>query len=357
LFRAADYDALDRLPRLHIGELALALEAFAGQRPYWSIPDNRKEAISPLGIPTSLEPPAGEPYLYDLGIGLKYGDRMDPAKAKRFHDSERVAMLLDRLARNETRENAPIFSVRIESKTATSPASLATILAGSGHTIEVIDERFAANFGDIEKDLEPVATPLWVGTGWTLANGKELDVPAVHAQLRLQIRGPVVNADVTLFNSLDILGSGGGGTLFRADVTKDQPWVGNRVAHRYEGQQAIRAVRVMGLLRRAAAEKVAEHKLPLEGYFALGVCTLAPALVELDLTGKTTLWPMTHDPKLFDGDSEIDRLVRGLPADLGAPKPDKERLFGSIPWTRLEDVPFPHLQAALKELGFPNTGS
>jgi hypothetical protein len=124
--------------------------------------------------------------------------------------------------------------------------------------------------------------------------------------------------------------------------------VGGRLAHRYTGDRAVEAVRLMGRLRRAAAEKVARHALPLDGYFALGVCTLAPALVEQALTGRTTLWPMTHDPALFAGDDEVDRLVRALPSDReGSPPPTAARLRGAVPWDEAESVPLAAVREAL----------
>src|SRR6185369_12252868 len=116
---------------------------------------------------------------------------------------------------------------------------------------------------------------LWVETR-VYFNNQELVIPVPHIQVTLEIRGPRVNADASLYNSLDLDGSGDGGTRFRADVTLDQPWVGGLVAHRYEGAQAIEAVRVMGRLRRFADDKLRATPLPIDGYFALGVCTLAP---------------------------------------------------------------------------------
>src|SRR5262249_3407685 len=157
----------------------------------------------------------------------------------------------------------------------------------------VRDERLAANFGDLERQGVPVATPLWVDTGRPLRSGVTLHLPVPHIQLVLRVRGPQVAADVTFYSSLD-LGDGNGGTLFRPDVTGDQPWVGGVLAREYHGAQAREAVRLMGLLRRLAAEKVVRDGLPLDGYFALGVCTLAPALVEQALTGETTVWPLTQ---------------------------------------------------------------
>lgn len=83
----------------------------------------------------------------------------------------------------------------------------------------------------------------------------------------------------------------------------------------------------------------------------LGVCTLAPAVVEQVLTGKTTLWPLTHDPALFELDDDFDRLVRTLPHDgRGSPPPDDARLAASLPWETADGVPFRRLRSQVVEL-------
>lgn len=352
LFRAADWDALDALPRVTLAELELGLAALAAQRGTKPPAAPPPPATEDLGLPTGRPAPGGEPFLRDLGLGIRYGDRIDPRKALRYHDSERLAALLDRLALNVPGEP---HQVTLDGGSAATPEALVASLRQGGHEVELVDERFAANFGDLEKDGLPVATPLWVATGHILASGDELFLPVPHAQVTLRVRGPRANADVTLYNSLDLTGTGGGGTRFRADLTADQAWVGGRVAHRFRDADAIEGVRIMGLLRRAAHEKVRDRSLALDGYFALGVCTTAPALVEQRLTGKTTLWPLTHDPALFSGDSEIERLVRTLPVD-GRGTIDASnlvgRLAGSIPWKRVADIPFPAIAQALPELGW-----
>jgi hypothetical protein len=126
--------------------------------------------------------------------------------------------------------------------------------------------------------------------------------------------------------------------------------VGGRVFHLYLGEQALRVAHLMGELRRGANEKVRQRKLPLDGYFALGVCTLAPALAEQAVYGKTTAWPLTQDAALFDADSELDKLVRALPSDVGDKGPEKERVLASIPWADVRDVPLPWLRESLGRL-------
>ncbi|HUK65138.1 MAG TPA: hypothetical protein VLV15_17500, partial [Dongiaceae bacterium] len=216
--------------------------------------------------------------------------------------------------------------------------------------LQVVDERLFANFGDLIRRGRPVATPLWVATQHTL-DGEMVYLPVPHAQLSVLARGPDFEAYVTFYPSLDLAGTGDGGTRFRADVTGDQSWCGHRVAHVYSGAQAREALRWMGLLRLEWDAKVYDQKLPLDGYFALGVCTLAPAVVERALTGTTTLWPLTHDPKYFQSQSEIDLLVAQLPSDTHDGRaPEEARLTGALPFTRQDEVTLVGLRETLHKL-------
>lgn len=345
LFAASDYEGLDRQPELTLQGLKVGLDLLAESRKSTTTFPARSTQVAreALGIPTGKSAPDGEPFQSDLGLGLKYGDRVHPEKRARFGDSERLASVLDRLAQRTL----------IVEPMASTPEGLVDSLVKAGHTVVVVDQRLAANFGDVERNGTSIATPLWVSTGRTMKDGGVLALPVPHAQLLLQVRGPTVNADVTLYPALDLAGDGTGGTRFRADLTADQPWCGFVEAHRYEGQQAREAVRLMGLLRSVVDDRVREKQLPLDGYFSLGVCTLAPALVELAVTGKSTLWPLTHDPALWSGDTEIDAIAKRLPFDgRDDSVPSDERLRASVPWRSLGDVPFAHTRSQLQELGW-----
>ena len=362
LFQAADYDGLDREPRLTLETLESGLELLArhrsagpktpesgpadaglcGKRPPPGTVDAGRGS-EPLGIPSGVRVADGEPLLRPLGLGIFHGERVDRKKAGRFCDSARLADVLERLSASAD-EQGPAFQVG--DVVVRTPEELVRALLHSGHRVEVRDERFLANFGDVERQGKPVATPLWVAAG-----PGDLHLPVPHAQVVLSLRGPEVNTDVTLYTALDLAGTGGGGTRFRADVAHDPPWVGGRIAHRWEGEAALEAFRWMVLLRRAADSKVREHRLPLNGYFALGVCTLAPAVVERALTGTTTLWPLTQNRALFSGESELDRLVAALPSDVrAASPPGKDRLRGAVPWERPGEIPLVVLREAATTL-------
>ena len=345
LFSRGEYDLLDEQPQLTLPMLSGALQLLAAKRPAPAgapaaeAPAHRTEA---LGLPTGKPGLSGEPFLKDLELELKWGDHLDAAKAARAADSQRLADVLDGVALGElTVEGFDMSRFA---------ASFVETLTAQGHALEVVDHRLAANFGDLERRGKPVATPLWVITGKRL-EGQPLMLPVPHAQLVLRVKGPQVNADVTFYPSLDIAGDGSGGARFRADVTADQAWTGGWVAHTYVKEKLVRALELMLLMRRELRAKVLARQLPLDGYFELGVCTIAPAVVEQALTGKTTLWPLTHDPKYFDGDGELDVLVRALPHDgRDDSVPSDERLKGSLPWRTVNDVPFKFLAKELQKL-------
>ena len=342
LFSRGEYELLDQQPQLTLAMLGQALKLLAEKRPFVEpqpLPEPRTE---PLGLPTGKPGLISEPYLKDLGLDFKWGDHLDPEKAARAADSQRLAEVLEGVA---------LGYLTVEGFDAERfPASFVETLTAQGHAVEVVDQRLAANFGDLERRGRPVATPLWVITGKRV-EGQPLMLPVPHAQLVLRVKGPKVNADVTFYPSLDLAGDGSGGARFRADVTQDQAWTGGWLAHTYVKEQAVRALQVMLMMRRELRAKIIEKHLPLDGYFELGVCTLAPSVVEQVLFEKTTLWPLTHDPKLFDGLSELDELVRVMPNDgRDGLIPSEERLIGSIPWKDPKDVPFKFLTRELQQL-------
>jgi hypothetical protein len=141
------------------------------------------------------------------------------------------------------------------------------------------------------------------------------------------VKGPTVNAAIAFYFGID------GKAEFRAMDTKDQGWVMGHVKHEYTGEQAGEAVRVAGeAIRAYEAVQIAHPELPFGGYYALGVCNDVNAMIEQKLQGKTTLYPLTHDKKLFAGQGEVEELVKALPVDgRDGGMADFARVMGSLP--------------------------
>jgi hypothetical protein len=343
-FKLGDWEALDQQPQLDLKTLGLGLEQLAARREL-KLPSPPNKHSEPLGT-WEKKALTGEPYQQKLPFELLYGDTLETAKAQHAGESEWLAAKLEAVSMGATLTDGDDAG----EVGASSTEQLFDLLSSKGIGVEVSDERLFANFGDLIRRDKPVATPLWVATQHSL-DGNMVYLPVPHAQLSIHATGPAFEAFVTFYPSLDLAGTGDGGTRFRADVTTDQNWCGHRVAHVYKAGQAREALRWMGMLRLEWDAKVYDNKLPLDGYYALGVCTLAPAVVERALTGTTTLWPLTHDPKYFQGDGPIDQLVAQLPSDTHGGKPPEEtRLVGSLPFTRREDVTLVGLKQVVKKL-------
>ena len=255
----------------------------------------------------------------DLGYGLVFGDEIDPKLAPLHDDSVRLAQLLNQPA----------------------PEKLLADLQASGHTVEIRDARYFANFGDLKYNGRDVLTPFWLDTGIPIPGQKRnLLVPAPHSQHEIYVKGPKYNAALCFFYGID------GKAIVRPIDTKDQAWVMGHVAHTYRDKQAVEAMRLIGeVIRVYAAIQALHPELPFGGYYLLGVCNDPGAIVETKMTGKTTLYPLSHDKSLFAGQGEITDIVNKLPQD--EVSTDKERVLASMPVDALKQIPLANLRADL----------
>ena len=137
---------------------------------------------------------------------------------------------------------------------------------------------------------------------------------------------------------------------FRIIDTLDQSWVLGRVAKVYSGKDAVEVVRLeCEIIKTYGRIKKDNPDLPFGGYYALGVCDDVNAAIEYRMTGETTLFPLPHDNKYFQGDSEVEQIIRKLPSDgHDESVPEPKRVFGSIPAEDFSKIPIPSLRAQLK---------
>lgn len=361
--KRGDYSALDSQPALTLGQLDALVQAANAKAQATA-----KPATPPAGVTTPVTEPLGIPVAdrtlpqdqagAQLAPGVTAnGTFYDDDLRQRFPDSKRLAQVLERLATNVPGQD-PVYTVLVGDAKVTTAEGLVDALRATGHTVQVIDERRVANFADVREGPNSVAAPLWVKTGRKLADGSEVQVPAPHTELILEVSGPDVNADVSFFNGVDTSGQGNGGVRYRPYGSRGKAWwTGGRVAHVYTGDDAKTAVRLMGEMREEASAVLASHPLALQGYYSLGVCATAAAVVEQAITGKTTAWPLVQDPALFSGDSEVDRIVQKLPRDGTGPL-DEARLVASLPWADPTQAPFEQVRRAATELsGAPDAAT
>jgi hypothetical protein len=280
----------------------------------------------------------------DLGEGVVRGDGPNPAVAPMHSESARLADLLNRLSLNG-QDGVATLQVRLGGKVVSKPEDLIAALMVTGHQVMVADSRYFANFGHLHfkgaaaRQYRDVMMPFWVNSKILVPDtNRPLLVPVSHAEYEWFVRapgagsgpqsGPRVDADVSFYFGID------GKAEWRTMDQLDQSWVMNRHAHEYRGADAVEVTRLSGAIVRAYLHQhQTRPRLPFGGYYALGVCQDVVALIELKMTGKTTLFPNTADAALFDDprDAEINKLIRRIPKDREGNAPQVSRIFGSLP--------------------------
>lgn len=281
----------------------------------------------------------------DMGSGIVMGDGPDPTRWPLHAESQRLAEILNRLSLNGQPDLAPgVLRVGVgQSDPAASSDELVRALVASGHTVEVDDKRYFANFGHLHFLGRDVVMPFWIDTGvWVPGTLHALHVPVSHAELEMRISGPTVNAVLAFYFGVD------GKAEFRTTDTLNQAWVMERTVHRYRGAQAEQAVALMGKEVAAYSRAHLAHPdLPFGGYYTLGVCQDSVAVVEKKLTGDVTLYPLTAQPEMFSVDDEVTQLLRQLPSDRRYRTPSLGRVLGTIPAASVEEVSLPEMRRDL----------
>jgi hypothetical protein len=292
----------------------------------------REEAPEPLAEPE------------DLGFELTWGDLPDPALQKMRASGLRLAEVMNRLAWH----GEDGYRVRTPVGAASHPAELLTLLAKQGFQATVTDARYFANFGDLRFRNQDVATPFWIDTGIRVPRAdRTLLVPATHSQTELRLERNGLAAVIAFYFGID------GKAAWRVLDTADQSWVGARRFHVWEGERARQAVQsVANVMRFFRQAQQAYPGLPFGGYHALGVCNDASALVEQQMEGRTTLFPLVADRRYFEHIPEAKKLLAALPADrTGVTARDLPRIADSLPFAAPASIPLPRLredmQAAL----------
>jgi hypothetical protein len=174
--------------------------------------------------------------------------------------------------------------------------------------------------------------------------GRKLRVPVSHSQHEIHVNGSRVNAILSFFFGID------GKTEFRPIATRDQSWTLGRVARTYRGDQVLEIMRLAGaIIATYDAVQAAHPGLPFGGYFTLGVCNDANAMIELAMQGETSLYPLTRDIALFPPDTEVGKLARRLPVDGRPGEPtDVRRVLATLPVDDLAALPMPALRRDLE---------
>ncbi len=349
LILGRNWQELDRFPGWTMGEInptvrvvgheagkdeAVRGMATAGGRPQ----DAAAKALLDLGEygrgqMVDLSRPSTDPgfdvkdYVTGLGDDVTRGD--GPNELAPLHaESTRVAEVLNRLSLNGIEGEEP-FHARLGDRQVETPEELIAALMATGHTVELADVRYFANFGHLHYKGQDVMMPFYVNTEIAVPHQhRPLLVPVAHAEYEWRVKGPLVTAAVSFYFGID------GKAEFRTMDQLDQAWVMKRHAHDYAGAEAVEVTRLAGAMVRAYMHLHEAHPaIPFGGYYAFGVCQDVVAAIELKMTGQVTLFPNTADERFFTDprDAEVNGLIRRLPKDRAGKPPDVARVFGSLP--------------------------
>jgi hypothetical protein len=217
------FEALDTFPTMTVREMGQAVHLAARAMAPAEHAGAAAAVPPPPAAPRSLDTVCGQatdggPVPPTRRLRLDLGDRLDETLAPRFADASRLAAVMNRLARNVPGE-PPLYRVRIGETVVSSGQQLLTVLTSQGHTVEIRDARYFANFGDLIYQGRDVLTPFWLDTEIVIPRDERtLRVPASHSQHELDVRGPLINADLAFFFGIDGLAE------LRPIVTRDQAW-------------------------------------------------------------------------------------------------------------------------------------
>jgi hypothetical protein len=297
-----------------------------------------------LNKPSTLPGFTTEGIVTEMEAGVVRGDGPNATLAPMHAESQRLADVLNRLSLNQLNSAAQVTAT-IGGHSAVTPEQLVEALMGSGHTVEVYDARYFANFGHFHFKDQEVMMPFWINSQIAIPGDKRsLLVPVSHAEYEWEVRAPKgkpgINANVSWYFGID------GKSEFRTMDTQDQAWVLGRHAHTYRDNDAVEVTRLVGKMVVAFIHQhLRRPDLPFGGYYPLGVCQDGVAAIERKMTGKDTLFPNTADITLFDDprDAEVNAMMAAIPKDYQGGKPEPERIFGSLPADDFKAITIPGL--------------
>lgn len=216
-------------------------------------------------------------------------------------------------------------------------------LLDAGHHIRAENNRYYADFLGLYYDGVAVAAPVWLDTGIELSGGGTFALPAPHTHHTIYVSGPLVNATIMYYMGVS------GGVSFRAVESARAPWTGERVLYAYDSAEdpgeIVQLFVTAARLRKVWTERGAG--LPALGYGQLGVCNDSTAVLEQDLEGTVTIFPLAQPGVEGAPADVVDQLLAELPSDLDGfdPAEASSRIRATLPHTQL-----PGLEEAVDQL-------
>lgn len=282
-----------------------------------------------------------------IAEGILRGDLPSDLSAGQVQSRRALGEILDRLSRNIGEPSANRFRVTYKGSSFSTVDGFLAALERNGNAITATVTQGVANFIDLRIQHPSggtceVKTPVMIKTGYRAADGTEITVPAVHSGMNFSFSGPDLDGvEVSFYQGV------GGTKFFAAGLGKDQSWSGGHEVERFTGADARKAASGAAFWRDVVEELSQKDGLIGGGYGQTGVCNDSVALLQLMLTGRTTIYPlaMDHarvnaflDEKIAAGGTlatkyaRLKELVGTLPVDTQADPTQPGRILDSIPF-------------------------
>lgn len=280
-----------------------------------------------------------------------------------------MAEVFQRLSTNDGKPAGEQFSVNVGGKEHRSVESFTKALEAQGYKVEARFEQRVANFATLgvpvpgstgnPPPMMHIAAPVMMRTGINGPDGKEVIMPAMHAEATFTISHPDkpdFQADIRFFQGKDTTG------FFPKTDMEVPKWLGLDVQRKVtDTKQAMEILNTAGTLGDMLQDTAKKLGLPNDGYARTGVCQDSVGVLMQSAFGKprkdgkpedvvATQWPFLQNDKYTLPELEarrktappseqkrLDRLIaayKALPNDT-EPSPSAEtRMLQSIPWAK-----------------------
>jgi hypothetical protein len=294
-----------------------------------------------------------EPGLKELAPGLYQGGLKSDLPDDQAKQRTVLAEVFNRLADNANLPAGERFSVAYKGGEYSQLDTFVKALKDDGHEVNVAIKHRAANFASLltrtpDGVLRDVPAGVMMRTGVKDDAGNEAVLPALHSDLLISIKpgpttqGPGVSAELKWYQGVPDTG-------FFADGLNQSPeWLGGKVVDTFTGDQALRAVKLAGLMGDLINDSARAQGLKMAGYGVTGVCNDSVSIIQHAMGSEVTAYGLfMRDTSLMDeiqtrlsdrsrrDDPEYRALknsIERVPNDIGDEPTSRQRALGSMPW-------------------------
>jgi hypothetical protein len=255
-----------------------------------------------LGDPTPINPTILP------GLHLGWGDAKCTHTKREILRNRLFAVLLTKLSYNyQCRKNGnqqeECFVVQMNGKDCHFPDEFVKALMDSGHCIQICPRSAITTFGmaccikEDDGSWTNVPVAFFLRTGYERSDQRPTYFSAPHGGVDMTIEGPLVGrnpktgklqrCDIQFYMAIEGL------CAWHSNHNVDVPWIKSiSTTDPYTQEEALKAIRMSGLLACTFNSMGSVMNLPFGGYGVLGVCNDTAAIVDFAVRGTTNMYPL-----------------------------------------------------------------